>query len=77
MSLSISPSAPAEGQLVIVTPSGGTETSYTIRYPNGTEVTCVFGSNVTYTAGTQGTTETVRATDDVTSEFAEVSYTVQ
>ena len=74
MSLSISPSAPAEGQPVIVTPSGGNKTSYTIRYPNGTEVTCVFGSNVTYTAGTQGTTETVRAIDDVTSLDSHVSF---
>ena len=87
VAVSILPSAPAEGDTVIVTPTGGSETAdntstpndrggYTIIHPEGI-VACSYGSSVQYTAGAKDSTETVTVWDDITGEYAEISYTVK
>ena len=87
VAVSISPSAPAAGATVTVTPTGGSETvdntstpsargGYTITHPGGT-VACSYGSSVQYTAGAKDSTETVTVWDDITGEYEEISYTVK
>ena len=76
--VSIDPQSPAEGDIVTVTPSGGSETSYDISYPGGTYFNVPYGSTVTYTAGASGNEEEVFVYDDIyTGLWAEVSYIVQ
>jgi len=59
---------------------------YTIRYPHTAdpntptemiEEACSYGSTVLYTAGAKDAKETVIVTDDITGEYAELSYTVK
>ena len=85
VAVSIWPSAPAEGDTVRVTPTGGSETvdvtgtsGYTITHPGAASPEgCDYGSTVQYTAGTSGTSETVRVTDNVTGAYTEKTYTVK
>ena len=86
----ISPAIPAAGNLVTVTPSGGSETTtggavastsgYSIAKPLAATApnpeNCNFGSTVTYNAGVSTTPETVIVTDNVTGGTATASYTV-
>ena len=87
VAVSISPSAPAFGDTVIVTPTGGSETvditsttnargGYTITHPGGI-VACSYGSSVQHTAGVKDSNETVTVWDDITGEYEEISYTVK
>lgn len=87
VAVSISPAAPAAGDTVVVIPTGGSETSeaaaaaggsgYSVLYGDGVTRYCNDGDTVQYTAGAKDSSETVRATDDVTGDYAEVSYTVK
>ena len=87
VAVSISPAAPEAGDLVTVTPTGGSETTEAVSDAGGSGYSilcgdavtryCNYGGTVQYNAGAQGDAEKVRVTDDVTEVYAEVSYTVQ